>query len=168
MRAGKLVVAVALAVLVGGACSSDDSDTQDDAERSTAPEISEPSTTEAAPSAPADPAAAEAEIRANFETVFDSNTPAADAFALAEDAAGIAPTLEQAQAASPGGHRTVAVTSVKFTGETTADVVFDIALEGNVLLPNFGGAAVFEDGVWKVSRKTNCDLAALAGFSCPS
>lgn len=166
MRAGvlKLIVALAATALIAGACSGGD-DSSDEAEEDRSEETT--TTTEPAPAEPDDPAAAEAEIRANFGKVFDSETPEAEAMAFAEDVEEITPTMKQAQAASPGGHRTIAVKSVTFTSETTADVVFDILLEGNPLLPGFGGGAIFEDGVWKVTRKTNCDLAALAGFSCP-
>lgn len=166
MRAGalKLIVALTVTALIAGACSGGD-DADSEAEEDRSGETS--TTTEPATAEPDDPAAAEAEIRANFEKVFDSETPEADAMALAEDVEEISPTMKQAQGAGPGGHRTIAVKSVTFTSETTAAVVFDILLEGNPLLPGFGGGAVLEDGVWKVSRKTNCDLAALAGFSCP-
>lgn len=158
------VLALFFAVAVAGAACGGGSD---DAATTTteAPEVEETTTTEAR--APADAAAAEAEVRANFATYFDSETPEADALALAEDVDEIIETLRQAQGASPGGHRTVAVKSVTFTSETTADVTFDIVLDGNVLLPDFAGSAVLDEGVWKISRKTNCDLSALAGFSCP-
>lgn len=155
-----LTLMLALAACGGGSDSTTQAET---------PRADEPTTvTEApAPKAPADAAAAEQEVRVNFSTYFDSLTPEADAVPLAADVADILPTLQQAQAASPGGHRTVNVTDVTFVSDTEASVTFDIVLEGATLLPGFIGGAVLEDGVWKVSRKTNCDLAALAGFSCP-
>lgn len=164
MRAGKVLAAVLAATLVAGACAGGgDSDSAAERPR-TAPESSEPP---ASATAPADPSAAEAEIRVAFEKYFDSNTPEGEATALAEDVEEILPTLQQAATRSPGGHRTVAVTSVVFTSDTTAAVAFDILYDGNPLLFGFGGGAVEERGIWKISRKTNCDLTALAGFSCP-
>lgn len=165
MCALRPLITLSAFTLVLAACSGgSDSTTSAETPRADEPTtITEPP----APKAPADPAAAEAEVRANFSKVFDSTTPQADALVLVQDAAEIAPTLEQAQAASPGGHRTVAITDVTFVSDTEASVTFDIVLEGATLLPGFIGGAVFEDGVWMVSRKTNCDLAALAGFSCP-
>lgn len=170
MRAGRVIAAVAVAALVGGACSSGGGGGSDQqAERSrTAPESSDAATTtRPPPSAPADAAAAEAEVRAAYEKYFDSNTPQEEAVALAAEIDEILPTLLQAQAVAPGGHRTVAVTKVAFTGAEAATVTFDILYDGNPLLFGFVGTAVVEDGVWKISRKTNCDLTALAGFACP-
>ncbi|MBI2169428.1 MAG: hypothetical protein HYU28_08010 [Actinobacteria bacterium] len=167
MRVGRVLMLLAVGAVVLGGCGSD---SDEGAERSrTVPESTDAPETTAAPKpkAPADPGAAEAEIRATFEKYFDSATPEADSLPLAEDIDEILPTLKKAQGVAPGGHRTVAVTSVTFTSDVTADVAFDILYDGNPLLFAFAGGAVSEDGVWKISRKTNCDLTALAGFSCP-
>lgn len=108
------------------------------------------------------------EIIANFERFFDSETPQEEAFTLAEDIDEIGEALTAAAEAFPlPGRRTVEVGDVTFTSETSADVAFAILVAGEVLLPDVDGNAVLEDGVWKVGRKTNCDLAALAGTACP-
>lgn len=166
MWAGKTFAAVGVVVLVAGACSSG-GDSEDAVERSrTAPESSGQESGQVA-TAPDDPAAAEAEIGANFTKYFDSETPQDEAFALAEGVDAIKDTLLASQAASPGGHRTVGISKVEFTSATEAVVTFDILYDGNGLLLDSTGKVVLDDGVWKVSRELNCALTALAGFSCP-
>ena len=161
-----MVAAVFVAALVGGACSSGGGDSDASAERSrTAPESSSEPTP--APDVPANPEAAETEIRANFEKYFDSETPNEDAFPFVQDLDEIKDTLVASQAASPGGRRTVGISNVEFTSATEAVVTFDILYDGNSLLSDNTGKVVLADGVWKVSRELNCALTALAGFSCP-
>jgi hypothetical protein len=57
----------------------------------------------------------------------------------------------------------VEVESVTCTGKRTADVLFELVLDGE---PERGlappGGAVVEDGLWKITRATVCHLVALA------
>jgi hypothetical protein len=58
----------------------------------------------------------------------------------------------------------VKVNKVTCTGKNKADVTADLILSGKAtpgIFPNPGGA-VIENGVWKASKQTLCDLIALA------
>ena len=60
------------------------------------------------------------------------------------------------------------VQTVTCTGKKTADVTFLLVntQTGDPLLPDAqAGDAVIDDGIWKVSTLTVCDLVALAGAS---
>jgi hypothetical protein len=64
--------------------------------------------------------------------------------------------------ASAAATTSVQVNKVKCTGKKSADVDFDLVLNGDVaadLAPP--GDAVISDGAWKVSGKTLCDAQAL-------
>ncbi len=181
MRVLEPFVVLVFIALVGGACSSGDSDDTSSRDEQSRTAAEEPAVDESddltggqvdldeGAAQPDDPAAAQAEITANYEKYFDNETPQEEAFALAEDVDEIKDALLAAEeVGAVDGHRTIAVTDVKFTGVDEALVTFDILVDGNPLLEGFVGNAVLDDdGVWKVARSTNCQLAGLAGVNCP-
>lgn len=60
---------------------------------------------------------------------------------------------------------TLEVVSVDIAG-TTADITFDILLNGSPVQPGNSGVLTFVDGTWVVQYDTFCDMVALAGYSC--
>ena len=63
------------------------------------------------------------------------------------------------------GQVKASVTNVTFTSPTTANVTYDLSLQGQVVQPNAAGQAVLDNGVWKVSKSTLCGLVQLSGNS---
>ncbi|MDE0267903.1 MAG: hypothetical protein OXI96_02540 [Acidimicrobiaceae bacterium] len=60
---------------------------------------------------------------------------------------------------------TLEVVSVDIAG-TTADITFDILLNGSLLQPGNSGVLTLVDETWVVQYDTFCDMVALAGYSC--
>ena len=119
--------------------------------------------TSASATAPADPTAAEAQIRTNWEAFFNYNTPAAQSAALLENGATLAGAIAFAKKEQQQTHikQGAEVTGVTFTGATTANVTYQLLNGKQVLLPSASGVAVYADGSWKVSKATFCTLVSL-------
>src|SRR5687768_3921639 len=90
-------------------------------------------TTTTAPTKPADAKAAKAEITTNFQTFFADGTALDQRVALLEDGEALRETLEAAEATSPPGV-SVAVKKITFTGAESADVTFDVVVNGSPAL----------------------------------
>ena len=110
-----------------------------------------------------DQAAAEVEIRALFETFFDGTDTTTDKILLVEDGETLRDLYDATGAANPGfAERTTAqVKTVTFTSDTTADVSYDILLDGTPVLEGFLGGAVLIDGTWYISKAAFCDFTVL-------
>ncbi|WP_353941674.1 hypothetical protein ABII15_08550 [Streptomyces sp. HUAS MG91] len=117
--------------------------------------------------APADPAAAERQIKANWKKFFDPNVPLDQKAALLENGSVMQKVLERFNGDRRGGQVRAEVSKVAFTSATTADVTYSLALKGATMLPDAKGASVEEDGVWKVSVRTFCALVRLSGNHSP-
>lgn len=152
-----LVLAPALA-----ACSDDSGGSE-----STPPTPTAERTTSAPASAPADRAAAEAEIRQNWQKFFDPKTSAEDKQAVLENGDRMGPVLQAFSGDERGGQVQAKVTEVEFTSATGADVTYTLTLKGATALPDASGSAVEQDGTWKVSAKTLCALVQLSGNASP-
>lgn len=129
---------------------------------------SETSTTPAATAtAPADPAAAKAEITTAWETFLSSKTSSADAVALLENGDQLGQALKKAQQEdkATGGNRSATVKKITFTSPTAATVNYILHAAGQVL--NSAGTAVLQDGKWKVSEVTFCTLVVLGNNEKP-
>src|SRR6185312_11492460 len=59
------------------------------------------------------------------------------------------------------------VTSVTFTGPTTAQVTYQLLNGKQVVLPAASGQAVLQDGTWKVAKSTFCTLVLLGNNNNP-
>jgi hypothetical protein len=125
---------------------------------------STPSPTETSgASAPADPAAATAQIKQNWQTFFDPKTSLADKEKYLENGTALAPLLQGFAADPRVGQVSAVVSNVTFTSPTTATVTYSLSLQGTVVEPNATGKAVLQDGTWKVADATLCGLVALTG-----
>ncbi|MFE6893015.1 hypothetical protein [Streptomyces sp. NPDC057694] len=118
--------------------------------------------------APADPAAAEKEIKANWKKFFDPAVPIDQKTALLENGSAMKKVLERFNGDKRGGQVQAEVTKVTFASPTGAHVTYALALKGATVLPDARGSSVEQDGVWKVSVRTLCGLVRLSGNASPS
>ncbi|MFG2513518.1 hypothetical protein [Streptomyces sp. NPDC048584] len=118
-------------------------------------------------SAPADRAAAEKEIRQNWEKFFDPATPVDEKKKLLQNGELLGPVLEVFSGDNRAGQVKAEVTEIAFTSPTEADVTFTLTLRGATALPDASGVAVDDDGTWKVSVKSLCALVQLSGDESP-
>jgi hypothetical protein len=156
MRRGRrLVLATVLVALLASCSSGDDDDGDNSATRST----EEESTTTTI-----DEQAATAEITQNWEAFFNGQSSLDERVTYLEDGEELRAFVEQqAQILGPQATQSSAkVDSVTLKDDGTADVSFQILLNGQPVLPTTG-TAVLVDGRWLVSKATICDLLALAG-----
>jgi hypothetical protein len=112
---------------------------------------------------PADRAAAEREIKQNWQKFFDPGTPTEDKQAVLENGDRMGPVLQAFSGDERGGQVGAEVTKVVFTSPTAADVTYTLTLRGATALPDASGTAVEQDGTWKVSVSTLCALVQLSG-----
>ncbi|WPO74682.1 MULTISPECIES: hypothetical protein [unclassified Streptomyces] len=131
---------------------ADDTDDTDDTEGATAP---------------ADPAAAEREVRENWEKFFDPEVSLKDKEAVLENGAKMRAVLEGFSGDERGKQVAAEVGEVEFTSAKEADVTYALTLKGATALPGASGTAVDQDGTWKVSVKTLCALVKLSGNASP-
>jgi hypothetical protein len=136
------------------------------------PSSSAPSSS--APSAPAssasssasssgNSAAAQAQIKANWEKFFSGKTSADQKIALLQNGQKFAAAI-RALASSPlFGSASAKVKAVVVNSATSATVSYDILVGGNPALSNQTGTAVYEGGTWKVGDVSFCQLLRLQG-----
>lgn len=160
----RILVLVAAASLLA-ACSSSSSG------GSANPKTSASTSVSASAAQPADPAAAKAEITANWEKFFNYKTPRSEQLTLIQDASTLQPAIAAAaqQQAKLGLKQAAQVTGVTFTSATQATVTYKLLNGTAVLLPSGTGTAVLVNGKWVVSKTTFCTLVALGanGQSVP-
>lgn len=117
---------------------------------------------------PADPVAAEAEIRAAMSTLYGIVGTGEIGSDLIDDTTGVAEAREQVQAGGFSDDAASAVATIDelvFTTPTEAWFRYAIDTDGNDF-DNRYGIAVLVDGVWKVTRSTVCQDLSLAGGDC--
>jgi hypothetical protein len=157
-----LVLALAL---TAAACSSSSSSP------SASPSSSAPGSSSATSSNPAagSTANAAAEITANWEKFFDSSTPVAEKVTLLQNGKLLEPAIKALVALPLANNLGAKITSVTVTSPTEAAVVYTLTSSGSDLLPNQKGAAVYQDGTWKVGTASLCGLLRLVpGGSVPA
>ncbi len=156
----------AVVLVVAAACSSSSSSGSTSSSSASSGGSATPSAS-ASPSAsapaaqPADPAAAKTEITKNWEKFFDPKTSTSQRVALLQNGQVLEPAITALSSTSQGRAVSSKVTSVTFTGATSAQVGYQILLSGRVVLPNGTGQSVLDNGTWKVGTKSLCGLLAL-------
>ncbi|MEW2163072.1 hypothetical protein AB0912_08745 [Streptomyces sp. NPDC007084] len=159
---GRGVAATAVLVLAAAltACGDDSGGAS-----TSAPTPSVERTGGAGPSAtaPADPAAAEAQVRENWEKFFDPGVGTKDKRAVLENGDRMAPVLKGFNGDRRGQEVRAKVEKVEFTSPAAANVTYTLTLKGATALPDAAGTAVEQDGTWKVSVNTLCALVKLSG-----
>jgi hypothetical protein len=127
------------------------------------------STPAADATAPADPTAAEAQVKQNWTTFFDYRTPLATEYTLLEGGQALAPAIHKAQQEQAQTHlkQLVKVKAVEFTSATQATVHYALYNGTHVLLPDSTGTSLLEGGSWLVSKVTFCTLVQLGNGNKP-
>lgn len=118
-------------------------------------------------SAPADPAAAEKQVKENWEKFFDPAVSMKEKEAVLEDGAKMRTVLKSFSGDERGEQVSAEVNKVEFTSATEADVTYALTLKGATALPGASGTSVDQDGTWKVSVKTLCALVKLSDNASP-
>ncbi|KAB1150860.1 hypothetical protein F7R91_00235 [Streptomyces luteolifulvus] len=164
-RGTAVLAALALFLAPALAACSDDNG---GGSESTPPAPTPETTTSAPATAPADPAAAQQEIRQNWQKFFDPASSTQEKLAVLENGEQMGPVLQAFSGDQRGGQVQAKVTKVEFTGPTRATVTYTLTLKGATALPNASGTAVEQQGTWKVSVNTLCSLVQLSGNGSPA
>jgi hypothetical protein len=158
LKAAALVLVAVLAAACGGGSSGAGT-----TEPSSAPSSDTSTTPAASTDAPADPAAAKAEIKRVWVKFFNSSTDQTIAKGLLEDGDNLGAALKLAQKEDKQTNldRRAKVKLIKFFDATTANVTWILYNGTTPVLDNASGQAKFVDGQWKVSKLTFCTLVTL-------
>jgi hypothetical protein len=148
------------------AACSDDSGGGSGSEPLPSPSVEQ--TTSAPATAPADPAAATTQVKANWKKFFDPATSTTDKQAVLENGDKMGPVLKAFSGDKRGGQVQADVQTVEFTAPDKATVTYSLTLNGATALPKASGTAVEQAGTWKVSVNTLCALVALSGDASQS
>jgi hypothetical protein len=170
--AGRGTAALAALVLLLGpafvACSDDSGGNETPSTTPTPETTTSAPRTSAPASGPADPAAAEKEVKENWETFFDPKTSTKEKQAVLENGEAMGPVMAAFSGDERGGQVEAQVTEVEFTSPTKATVTYTLLVNGATALPDTSGTAVEDDGTWKVSVSTLCALVQLSGNASAS
>ncbi|MFC8126616.1 hypothetical protein [Streptomyces sp. NPDC057302] len=178
VRSAAMAAAAVLLVAPAAVACGDDSGGGGDsdppkpsAEKSSQDAPSDDASSDDAPSddasAPADPAAAEKEVKKNWEKFFDPAVSMKEKEAVLEDGPKMRAVLKGFSGDERGKQVSAEVNKVEFTSATEADVTYALTLKGATALPGASGTSVHVDDTWKVSVKTLCALVKLSGNASP-
>ncbi|MFE3855520.1 hypothetical protein ACFXPN_30845 [Streptomyces griseorubiginosus] len=110
------------------------------------------------PTAPPDPERAEQDIREAWTVLFDPGSSLDERSAVVEDGDENALMIDNLFRDPRGGKLRAEVTSVSYTSDVSAEVAYDLGLDDRRLDTGGPGAAVLQDGRWKVGLRTVCAL----------
>jgi hypothetical protein len=164
---GRGVAVVLVLVLAAALTACSDDSGGGSATPPPTPSVEQSSSAAAGPTAPADQAAAEKEIKQNWERFFDPAVSLKDKQAVLENGDRMATVLQGFSGDKRGQEVQSQVQKVQFTSATEAEVTYALLLKGATALPNAAGTAVEQNGTWKVSAKTLCALVQLSGDQSP-
>ncbi|WP_202121109.1 hypothetical protein [Streptomyces sp. BA2] len=170
VRSAALAAAAVLLVAPAAVACGDDSGGGGDSDPpKPSAEKSTPDASSEAPAedAPADPAAAEKQVKENFEKFFDPAVSMKDKEAVLENGPKMRAVLKSFSGDERGKQVSADVNKVEFTSATEADVTYALTLKGATALPDASGTSVNQDDTWKVSVKTLCALVKLSGNASP-
>jgi hypothetical protein len=121
-------------------------------------------------SLPPDRAAAEQEIEAAYDLVFDGTAAPERRAAAIEDGENLASSVRESSQRTPGSaDMDIFVDYTRFLTEDEAEVHFTLVFPTGSPVPQWqdvGYAVLTSDG-WKVARATWCALVARVGVHCP-
>ncbi len=166
-----LAPALALALaLTAAACGGGASASSPASSSSSAPASAPASSGAASSSSPAGGnAAAVAQITANWEKFFNSDTPVAEKVTLLQDGNVFESAVNAFIDFPLASGLRAKVTHVTLDSATTATVKYDLTANGQELLPGETGKAVLQGGTWKVGDASLCNLFKLIpGGTMPS
>ncbi|MFF7049925.1 hypothetical protein ACFY94_16365 [Streptomyces griseorubiginosus] len=110
------------------------------------------------PTAPADPEQAAQDVRKAWGVLFDPGSSLEQRSAVVEDGAENSLMIDNLFRDPSGGRLRAKVTSVSYTSDVHAEVAYDLRLGDRRLDTGGPGAAVLQDGRWKVGLRTVCAL----------
>ncbi len=114
-------------------------------------------------------AAAVAQITANWEKFFNSDTPVSEKVTLLQDGTVFQSAVNAFIDFPLASGLRAKVTSVTLDSATTATVKYDLTADGQPLLSGNTGRAVLQGGTWKVGDGSLCGLFRLIpGGTVPS
>jgi hypothetical protein len=121
---------------------------------------------------PADPAAAEKQVRQAFQEAFTAKPAGTDpdaGLAFIEDGDTLHDAVAQVRQNFPQASATITVKTgaIVFTDPTTAIVQFTTEYSGGAPYSATNGRAILRDGKWLVSTATYCGLLSWGGATCP-
>ena len=104
-----------------------------------------------------------AAVKQVWQSFFSKSTPISQKETLLENGTTTMKPAVQAFASDPRvGQASATVQNVTFPSSNEADVTYQIALNGAVVMGGMAGKAVKADGSWVVSDSTLCGLLQLA------
>ncbi|ALU70603.1 hypothetical protein EEB12_27170 [Rhodococcus sp. WS1] len=158
------VAAVAIAAaLTMTACGSDDK-TDSPTTTSKSATATTSTTDVAAPELPTS-----AELNGKVAQALDETVPAADKVNLVQGAEQDPELINQvAAAAKAAGAQVEILDPVTDTGSETAAASLNIVVNGQPLQQGLQASFVYEDGVWKLSKTTACQIVGVAGLTSPA
>ncbi|MFF7642717.1 hypothetical protein [Streptomyces canus] len=170
-RHGTWAAALAVAALVlTGACDDGDGG-HEGSSRTGRPSVTAspgPTTADGSPSlstspaptatAPSDPEQAERDIREAWTVLFDPKSSLDQRSDVVEDGDENALMIDNLFRDRSGSKLRAEVTSVAYASDVHAEVVYDLTREGRRLDTGGPGAAVLQEGGWKVALRTVCAL----------
>ncbi|WP_020118986.1 hypothetical protein [Streptomyces canus] len=170
-RHGTWAVALTVAALVlTGACGDGDGG-DEGASRTGRPSVTGspgPTTAGGSPSlsasptptatAPSDPDQAERDIREAWTVLFDPKSSLDQRTDVVEDGDENALMIDNLFRDPSGSKLRAEVTSLAYTSDVRAEVAYDLTREGRRLDTGGPGAAVLQEGGWKVALRTVCAL----------
>ncbi|OKA16172.1 hypothetical protein BS618_06065 [Rhodococcus erythropolis] len=158
------VAAVAIAAaLTMTACSSGEKE----ASPTTSSKTTTATTTPSGDPAPELPTSAE--LNAKVAQALDESVPAADKVNLVQGAEQDPELINQvAAAAKAAGAQVEILDPVTDTGSETAAASLNIVVNGQPLQQGLQASFVYEDGVWKLSKTTACQIVGVAGLTSPA
>jgi len=157
------VAAVAIAAaLTMTACGSNGGDTKESTSaKPTTTTSSAPTTTVELPTS--------AELNGKVAQALDETVPAADKVNLVQGAEQDPELINQvAAAAKAAGAQVEILDPVTDTGSETAAASLNIVVNGQPLQQGLQASFVYEDGVWKLSKTTACQIVGVAGLTSPA
>ena len=167
-QARRVLVAPALGLVLAAAitaCSSSSSSSSSSPAASpSAPASSAPAP---GPAGTGSSSAATATIKANWEKFFSGKTPTSERVSLLQNGQTFASTINSMSAL--GSSASAKVSAVKVTSASQATVTYTVYLGSTAALPTAMGDAILENGTWKVSDASFCQLLTLQnGGKAPS
>ncbi|MGM5066806.1 hypothetical protein EU244_018345 [Rhodococcus qingshengii] len=110
-----------------------------------------------------------AELNGKVAQALDESVPAADKVNLVQGAEQDPELINQvAAAAKAAGAQVEILDPVTDTGSETAAASLNIVVNGQPLQQGLQASFVYEDGVWKLSKTTACQIVGVAGLTSPA
>lgn len=159
------VAAVAIAAaLTMTACGSDEKTDSPTTTSKTTTTTTASDSTDAPVALPTAP-----ELNAKVAQALDETVPAADKVNLVQGAEADPELINQvAAAAKAAGAQVEILDPVTDTGSETAAASLNIVVNGQPLQQGLQASFVYEDGVWKLSKTTACQIVGVAGLTSPA